>query len=211
MASGLLVTQKGLDNMATRALIGMQVENGIKTMYCHWDGHVTSAGLTLATAYQDRTKVEKLMELGNISSLDSEPVIVARHQDAAGCTRAGEYEAACLLAGAGLADLWDEAGQEYEYLYTLEGTWLVRLSDRGRAVGSWYILELVDGTRTKMGALYQAEDPKPAKVRKAPKKAAPVAQADPFAEALAAFQALPASKQAKVLPALKALLEMAEG
>ena len=121
----------------------------------------------------------------------------------------------CCALGASLADLWDEDSQEYEYLFTRMGEWLVRKSEYGRDVGAWHHLELGDNERAKMGALYQAEEHKPAKapakVRKAPKKAAQVARADPFAEALAALQALPASKQDKVLPALKALLEMAEG
>lgn len=198
--------------MATRALIGMQVENGIKTMYCHWDGYEAALGTTLLNDYMDPLKVARLIELGYISSIGSEPVIKERpigckDWDYSACDATNTSITAVLHAGAGLADLWDEADQEYEYLFTLEGTWLVRKSEYGREVGEWHKLVMMDGKAT-MGELYQAEEPK---LAKAPKKAAQVAPVDQFAEALAAFQALPASKQAKVLPALKALLEMAEG
>ena len=64
--------------MATRALIGMQAENGIKTMYCHWDGYPAHVGTILLTHYTDTAKVAQLVELGYVSCLGTTPVIKER-------------------------------------------------------------------------------------------------------------------------------------
>jgi hypothetical protein len=61
--------------MATRSNIGARQDNGkIKAIYCHWDGYPEGVGLTLSEHYTDRAKIERLLELGDISALeDTEP------------------------------------------------------------------------------------------------------------------------------------------
>lgn len=199
--------------MATRSLIGMQVENGIKTMYCHLDGYISEVGVRLATHYTDPVKVAKLIELGYISGLG---LAIER------CVRPDPSIAPTLHAGAKLDNLWDEAGQEWEYLYTREGKWLVRHSSYGREVGPWNLLVLdVDG-KACVGGIYHECAQDPTKV-KAPRKrtkastavtlepAIPATDSDSFADVLACLDFLPDYKKTKVLPALKALLEMVEG
>lgn len=58
--------------MSTRALIGIELPDGrVKTVFNHWDGYVEKPGVgwTLFHHYQDQRKVERLIELGAISSL----------------------------------------------------------------------------------------------------------------------------------------------
>ena len=56
--------------MSTRSRIGIEDDDGtILSVYCHSDGDPDYTGRTLVEHYQDKAKVESLLELGNISSL----------------------------------------------------------------------------------------------------------------------------------------------
>lgn len=56
--------------MSTRSLICIQREKGkYDAIYCHSDGYLTYNGAMLYDHYKDREKVEKLINLGNISLL----------------------------------------------------------------------------------------------------------------------------------------------
>lgn len=60
--------------MATSATIILKTKDGeYKSIYLHNDGYPKGAGNTLKRYYKDYDKVEKLMSLGNISSLGQEP------------------------------------------------------------------------------------------------------------------------------------------
>ena len=57
--------------MSTRSLISIKRdEDKYETIYCHWDGYLDYNGLILSKFYREREKVEKLIKLGNISSLN---------------------------------------------------------------------------------------------------------------------------------------------
>jgi len=56
--------------MATRSTIGMRTEDGIRAVYCHWDGYPEGVGETLKVAYATKASVVDLLDLGDISSLD---------------------------------------------------------------------------------------------------------------------------------------------
>jgi len=60
--------------MATRSTIGMIQEDGqtVRSVYCHFDGYPHGVGMTLATQYTDPTKIENLLNLGDLSVLDDE-------------------------------------------------------------------------------------------------------------------------------------------
>ena len=68
--------------MATRSLIGMESKDDkIQYIYCHWDGYVVEGvGQCLLEYFKDRSKVQDLLALGEISSLggrltkDADPV-----------------------------------------------------------------------------------------------------------------------------------------
>lgn len=56
--------------MATRSLIGKANENGsITYIYCHFDGYPSHNGFILKNYYDTEEKVDRLLELGNLSSL----------------------------------------------------------------------------------------------------------------------------------------------
>ena len=59
--------------MATRSHIGKQLEDGsISYIYCHWDGYPEHNGKILKEHYTDETKVDALLELGDLSILGPE-------------------------------------------------------------------------------------------------------------------------------------------
>lgn len=59
--------------MATRSHIGKKLSDGtIKFIYCHWDGYPEYNGKILKEHYTDEAKIDALLELGNISSLNEE-------------------------------------------------------------------------------------------------------------------------------------------
>ena len=69
--------------MSTRSLIGtVDNEGKCKTIYCHWDGYLEYVGEILKEHYPNKEDVEKLFELGDLSSLDETPErCVAYHRD----------------------------------------------------------------------------------------------------------------------------------
>ena len=56
--------------MGTRGRIGVLRDDGkVASIYCHWDSYPSGVGDTLFKHYTDKAKVEKLIALGDISSL----------------------------------------------------------------------------------------------------------------------------------------------
>lgn len=123
--------------MATRSRIGMEFtdENGthmVKSIYCHFDGYPEGVGQKLMDHYQDREKVEKLIELGAISYLEArvEPIgphsfdepekgtVVAYHRD-----RGEEYFEPRVDASVPMFVASDV--EAFGYIFTEEGEWLV--------------------------------------------------------------------------------------
>ena len=59
--------------MATRGRIGMVMEDGkVASIYQHWDSYPSYLGTTLLEHYKDKEKVEKLIALGDCSSVREE-------------------------------------------------------------------------------------------------------------------------------------------
>jgi len=64
--------------MGTRSVIGkLEADGDITAIYCHWDGYAEGVGLMLMKHYRDVAKIDKLMALGDLSSLG--PEIGERH------------------------------------------------------------------------------------------------------------------------------------
>ena len=55
--------------MATRSAIGIKHGDVVKAIYCHWDGYLEHNGLLLARFYDNSVKVNKLISMGDLSSL----------------------------------------------------------------------------------------------------------------------------------------------
>jgi hypothetical protein len=59
--------------MATRSAIGfLEYDGSVTGIYCHWDGYLEGVGATLTKYYTDIDKVLKLIDMGDVSSLDKE-------------------------------------------------------------------------------------------------------------------------------------------
>ena len=60
--------------MATRSIIGkLNPDNTVTYIYCHYDGYYRGGvGQTLDEHYQDESKVNQLLELGDLSVLGEE-------------------------------------------------------------------------------------------------------------------------------------------
>ena len=58
--------------MGTRSSIAIKTEDGIKAIYCHWDGYVDHNGKILKEFYNTTDKVNELIALGDLSSLRQE-------------------------------------------------------------------------------------------------------------------------------------------
>jgi hypothetical protein len=147
--------------MATRSRIGIELtdENGeriVKSIYCHWDGYPTGVGQTLIDHYQDRDKVLDLIELGAISYLEKEVdqyaptgsthphsfdhphpgVTVAYHRDR-------KEEKVPARVDAGVADFFRKDFEQYGYILTEEGEWLVAGVEK-EPIPLHYVLSGVD-------------------------------------------------------------------
>ena len=56
--------------MATRSTIALEYADGtIDQVYCHWDGYLSNNGVILQEHYKDPFKLQRLMDLGDLSSL----------------------------------------------------------------------------------------------------------------------------------------------
>ena len=56
--------------MATRSTIALEFADGtVQQVYCHWDGYLDNNGRILRDHYSDPFKLQRLIDLGDISSL----------------------------------------------------------------------------------------------------------------------------------------------
>ena len=119
--------------MATRSTIARHMPNGtVEQVYCHWDGYLTGNGRILLKHYSDPVKLQQLLDLGDLSVLG--PEIGEKHDfdfppnDV--CTFYGRdrgEENTWKTVHATLAEYFTWGGREqFNYLYTLDGKWLVR-------------------------------------------------------------------------------------
>ena len=122
--------------MATRSRIAIEKEDGtVESIYCHWDGYPENNGRILVENYKDHEKVQALIDLGDISSLapnvEAAPntghtfndpvneVVVAYGRDR-GETGIGKK------SHGSVPDFFNGDIEEYGYMFTQEGQWLVK-------------------------------------------------------------------------------------
>ena len=91
--------------MATRSTIALEYADGtVQQVYCHWDGYLDHNGVILRDNYSDPFKLQRLIDLGDISSLG--PDIGDKHDfDCPHKYGTPEYEA------------WTEAKREVTTFY----------------------------------------------------------------------------------------------
>ena len=119
--------------MSTRSTIGVEVEKGLyKYIYCHFDGYPEYNGLMLIDHYKDRGKIEKLIALGDISSLAEkvEPDPTRPHsfdgerQDDVVVAYGRDRGETGIDAQEGSLEDMASGWIEYVYVYTLDNKWL---------------------------------------------------------------------------------------
>lgn len=109
--------------MSTRCRIAIEDENGrVTSIYCHHDGYLHSSysvGQILLNHYQDKNKINKLMELGDLSSLGTEPT-----RSKCDCYAPTEEltPAAYVCSESQLVKNFKTSDQEYLYLFK-NGEW----------------------------------------------------------------------------------------
>jgi hypothetical protein len=108
--------------MSTRSRIAIEKQDGtVKSIYCHFDGYVDGVGKTLFNHY-DKEKLEKLIELGDISVLhESTENTVAYHRD-----RGEDLHTTSYLSVEGLFELGFGSSVEFVYCLTKDGTWVYK-------------------------------------------------------------------------------------
>jgi len=108
--------------MATRSRIAIENQDGsVISIYCHWDGQIYSNGVILNNNYNTKDKVNELIALGDLSSLDvTIDRIVAYHRD--------NGEDLIQTPFNNVEELFEDgfrSGVEYIYCFTKDGIWLV--------------------------------------------------------------------------------------
>ena len=59
--------------MATRFTVGKEMKDGsIRSIYGHWDGYPAHAGNILNEHYTELSKIDQLLTLGDLSSIDKD-------------------------------------------------------------------------------------------------------------------------------------------
>jgi hypothetical protein len=108
--------------MATRSRIAIENQDGsVISVYCHWDGHIETNGVILNNNYNTKEKVEELIALGNLSSLDKTlETTVAYARDRGEDSHQATYSNVEELFEDGFS-----SGVEYVYCFTKDGIWLV--------------------------------------------------------------------------------------
>lgn len=138
--------------MSTNSTITLRRKDRSETsIYCHWDGYIEGVGATLQLAYNTVEKIEKLLALGDLSSLAyyTEPktsehnfekpeqdICVAYHRD-----RGEEFR---------------QSGGENEYNYTFDeatGVWYVEYDSYSKKTTGMKLLGIEDVSGRKKALL----------------------------------------------------------
>lgn len=119
--------------MATRSTIAIEKSNGqVEKIYCHWDGYLDNNGEILRKHYANPDKVQRLIDMGDLSCLGVD--IGEKHQfaDAAGyqgCTFYGRDRGETGVDKRVYKNFDEYKSQaqfeEYNYILRKDGVWLV--------------------------------------------------------------------------------------
>jgi hypothetical protein len=119
--------------MATRSTIALEYADGtVDQIYCHWDGYLSNNGQILQQHYQDPFKVQRMMNLGDLSVLG--PNIGDQHDfdnaaDYADCTFYGRDRGEKGTNARRFKDYADylvnAQFEEYNYILRVDGNWYV--------------------------------------------------------------------------------------
>jgi hypothetical protein len=108
--------------MATRNRIAIENQDGsVTSVYCHWDGHIKTNGVILNNNYATTDKVEELIALGDLSSLDKTlEKTISYHRN-----NGEDFNQTPFSDVEELFEDGFRSGVEYIYCFTKDGIWLV--------------------------------------------------------------------------------------
>ena len=118
--------------MATRSTIALEFADGsVGQVYCHWDGYLEHNGNILLHYYSDPFKLQKLIDLGDLSVLHAE--IGEKHdfndQYKDGCTFYNRDRGEDNVNARYFKDFADYKAnhqyEEFEYILRTDGVWYV--------------------------------------------------------------------------------------
>jgi hypothetical protein len=109
--------------MATRSLIAMTKDDkSIQVIYCHWDGYPEYVGLQLQLNYRDKETIQKLLDLGDRSTLDGTPTPENTY-----AVKQNQEIKPWIVASMDEFMSMDKAGADYVYLW--DGSWQIHKAD----------------------------------------------------------------------------------
>ena len=124
--------------MSTRSFIGIERPDGtVRAIYCQWDGYPEGNGRLLEKHWTKPEKIEKLMDLGDISSLGevlgrkheysdrTHPTWTTARKRDMGRNIEAQFHFQDLQDYNAMLDSDDNWGTEWAYLFTGDG-WFVR-------------------------------------------------------------------------------------
>ena len=98
--------------MATRSTIALSVPDGVRAIYCHWDGYPEGVGQTLKDHYNKLLLISELLDRGDVSSLGDTLVESVFYEDRGEDTPAHKF-----ASESEWLDWATNCGCEYAYLY----------------------------------------------------------------------------------------------
>jgi len=150
--------------MSTNSRIGYEMSNGsVRSIYAHWDGYPAGVGYTVVENYSDYDKIKELVELGDVSIVDDRVGVKCDFDD-----RDSIPEGQCVFYGRDrgetgvdartsesideFIDIVGDAGEEYGYVYTTDGLWV--MYDRYGKKTVWDAEYDIRDARVKMEEYY---------------------------------------------------------
>ena len=126
--------------MSTNSTIALEYADGtVEQVYCHWDGYLSHNGRILRDSYSDPFKLQRLIDLGNVSVLAEAVEPTGAHcfenaqkgvcvfygrdrgETEQGKTRFANFDGYKLLG--------DFRG--FDYILRTDGKWYVNIDDNG--------------------------------------------------------------------------------
>jgi hypothetical protein len=103
----------------------------VDQVYCHWDGYLDNNGKILYTHYQDPFKLQRIMDLGDLSSLGTDVGLQHSFEDRSDdCTFYGRDRGETGVSAKRFKNFEDyvenHQHEEYEYILRTDGHWYVK-------------------------------------------------------------------------------------
>ena len=135
--------------MGTHATVSIKTNERIRTIYCHYDGYLSSLGRVLLEHYTTEERINELIDFGDASSIyknlspseDSEHSFLYPQKDTCVFYHRDRGEDLVIKEYASETSLLRNRGMEYNYLFR-DGEWYYCFSTRN-GFSKWEKLEVI--------------------------------------------------------------------